>query len=120
LDAVLEMFFAHVDRRMQPRVPSPPHETAASGASEPHLVSIATGAAEPAELPRSPPVSAETVIQAGASRAFNRRGHGPTARKNRRLVVLVEIKPDQWSCRLTAPCSRDVIHSSPPRRRHRP
>jgi len=49
LDAVLEMFFAHVDRRIQPRLPSPPRETAASGASEPRLASIATGAPEPAE-----------------------------------------------------------------------
>ena len=37
LDAVLEMFFAHVDRRIQPPLPSPPHETAASGPSKPRL-----------------------------------------------------------------------------------
>jgi AcrR family transcriptional regulator len=48
LDAVLEMFFAHVDRRIQPRLPSPPHETTASGPSKPRLASTATGAPEPA------------------------------------------------------------------------
>ena len=48
LDAVLEMFFAHVDRRIQPRLPSPPHETAASGPSKPRLASTPTGAPEPA------------------------------------------------------------------------
>jgi AcrR family transcriptional regulator len=48
LDAVLEMFFAHVDRRIQPPLPSPPHETAASGPSKPRLASTATAGPEPA------------------------------------------------------------------------
>ena len=48
LDTVLAMFFAHVDGRIQPALgPPAPHETAGPGASEPRLVSIATGAPEP-------------------------------------------------------------------------